>query len=347
MTGVEGVLATDAARARLARFLARAMAAGSIRILEAVKLSGGSVQESWVVEVEGAGAPDARQRWVLRADAPTRLAASRSRAEEFALLRAAFAAGVLVPEPLCCCDDPAMLGRPFFVMRWVPGVADGYRVVRDVPQDRGPTLAATLGRELAKIHAIDPAAADLRFLGSPPADPARARIDLYRAWLDRFDDRHPVAEWALRWLDRAKPAPVPSVLCHGDYRTGNYLVADGGLAAILDWEFADWGDGHEDIGWFCSKSWRFGVFAREAGGIAARAPFYRGYENASGRRIDPARVHYWEIMASLKWLLLALQQRDRFLKGGEQSLDLALTGRRPAECEYEILRLIDEREREV
>ncbi len=158
MTGIEGVLATDAARARLARFLARAMAAGSVRILEAVKLSGGSVQESWVVEVEGAGAPDARQRWVLRADSPTRLAASRGRAEEFALLRAAFAAGVLVPEPLCCCDDPAVLGRPFFVMRWAPGVADGHRIVRDIPEDRRAALAETLGRELVKIHAL--AAAD-------------------------------------------------------------------------------------------------------------------------------------------------------------------------------------------
>lgn len=49
-------------------------------------------------------------------------------------------------------------------------------------------------------------------------------------------------------------------------------------------------------------------------------------------------------MAALRWLLIALRQRDRFLVQGERSLDLALTGRRPAECEWEILRLLDEAE---
>ena len=59
----------------------------------------------------------------------------------------------------------------------------------------------------------------------------------------------------------------------------------------------------------------------------------------SGKPIDPRRVHYWEVMAALRWLVIALKQRDRFTKQGERSLDLALTGRRPAECELEILAL--------
>jgi hypothetical protein len=42
-------------------------------------------------------------------------------------------------------------------------------------------------------------------------------------------------------------------------------------------------------------------------------------------------------MAALRWLVIALQQRDRYMKYGERSLDLALTGRRVAECEHEIL----------
>jgi hypothetical protein len=46
-------------------------------------------------------------------------------------------------------------------------------------------------------------------------------------------------------------------------------------------------------------------------------------------------------MAALRWLVIALRQRDRFLAQGERSLDLALTGRRPAECEFEILRLTE------
>jgi aminoglycoside phosphotransferase (APT) family kinase protein len=167
------------------------------------------------------------------------------------------------------------------------------------------------------------------------------RLALYRRWLDDFDDPHPAAEWGLRWLELEKPAATEIVLLHGDFRTGNYLIDGDRLAAILDWEFASLGDPHEDIGWFCCKSWRFGALDREAGGLVPRATFYRAYEEHSGRSLDPRHLHYWEVMASLRWLILALQQRDRFLRGGERSLALALTGRRPAECEFELLRLIE------
>jgi hypothetical protein len=78
----------------------------------------------------------------------------------------------------------------------------------------------------------------------------------------------------------------------------------------------------------------------EAGGIAPRADFYRGYEAASGRRIDPDAVHYWEVMAHLRWAVIALQQMDRHLRGGEQSLELALTGRVLPELERTIIELV-------
>ncbi|MGE5203388.1 MAG: phosphotransferase family protein [Acidobacteriota bacterium] len=331
--------------AGLGSFLAQASGAREAQILEARRLTGGSVQECWSLEVEMAGGALAgRSSLVLRSDAPTALAASRSRAEEFAVLRAAFAAGVRVPEPLYRCADRDIIGRPFFIMRWVGGTASGATLARAAEWEaRRPRLLTDLGQQLARIHALR-VGAELSFLGAPPADPAAARIARYRNWLDRFDDPHPVAELALRWLDCERPAPAPAVLCHGDFRTGNFLAGESGVCAILDWEFADWGDAHEDIGWFCSKSWRFGAFEREAGGLGPRHAFYRAYEAAGGCCIDPARVHYWEVAASLRWLLLALQQRDRFLRGGERSLDLALTGRRPAECEFEILRLLDFRE---
>jgi hypothetical protein len=113
------------------------------------------------------------------------------------------------------------------------------------------------------------------------------------------------------------------------------------LTAILDWEFAGWGDPHEDIGWFCCKSWRFARLDREAGGIADRTPFYRGYQSESGVSIDPQRVRFWEILASVRWAIIALQQSHRLMFGGERGLDLALTGRRATECELEILMQLD------
>ena len=43
----------------------------------------------------------------------------------------------------------------------------------------------------------------------------------------------------------------------------------------------------------------------------------------------------------MRWAIIALQQTDRHMLGGERSLDLALTGRRATECELEILMLLD------
>jgi hypothetical protein len=116
------------------------------------------------------------------------------------------------------------------------------------------------------------------------------------------------------------------------------------LTGILDWEFAGWGDPDEDIGWFCCKGWRFARLDREAGGIADRAPFYAGYESAAGRRLDPERVRFWEVFANLRWAVIALQQSDRYLHGGERdlsTLSTAIIGRRAGECELELLMLLD------
>jgi aminoglycoside phosphotransferase (APT) family kinase protein len=150
-----------------------------------------------------------------------------------------------------------------------------------------------------------------------------------------------VLEWGIRWLETHIPPPTDPVLCHHDFRTGNYMLDGAELTGILDWEFSGWGDPHEDIGWFCSKGWRFARLDREAGGIADRSYFYRGYESKSGRPIDPQRVFFWEVLASVRWAIIALQQSDRYMIAGERNLDLALTGRRATECELEILMLLD------
>ncbi len=148
-------------------------------------------------------------------------------------------------------------------------------------------------------------------------------------------------EWAARWLETHLPEPAAPVLCHRDFRTGNYMLDGTELTGILDWEFAGWGDPDEDIGWFCCKGWRFARLDREAGGIAARAAFYRAYEAASGRRLDPDRVRFWEVLANVRWAVIALQQSDRYLLGGARDLSTAIIGRRATECELELLMLLD------
>ena len=179
------------------------------------------------------------------------------------------------------------------------------------------------------------------FLPSPNESSAEAQIAGFRAYLDHHPQPRPVLEWAIRWLAAHVPPPLAPVLCHRDFRTGNYMVDGTRLTGILDWEFAGWGDPDEDIGWFCCKGWRFARLDREAGGIAERAQFYPGYESAAGRRLDPDRIRFWEIFANVRWAIIALQQSDRYLIGGARDLSTAVIGRRAGECELELLMLLD------
>ena len=330
-------------RTGLARFLANASRAGAVEITGLTPLRGGAIQENWAVDAHfTAGMLMGDQRLVLRTAAPTGVPASLDRLQEFAVLKAAFGAGVTVPEPLFASDDPVIFGKPFFIMRRVEGTAAAHRITRDPALDPAlPTIAERLGRELAWIHSIRPPRGDLAFLAPYEEVGPAHQIRGFRTYLDNHAAPRPVLEWGIRWLETHIPPPTDPVLCHHDFRTGNYMLNGTALTGILDWEFSGWGDPHEDIGWFCSKGWRFARLDREAGGIAGRAPFYRGYESESGRSLDPRRVFFWEVLASIRWAVIALQQSDRYIIGGERNLDLALTGRRATECELEILMLLD------
>ncbi|WP_289014427.1 phosphotransferase family protein, partial [uncultured Methylobacterium sp.] len=199
-------------------------------------------------------------------------------------------------------------------------------------------LAERLGRELALVHGIRPPQEALAFLEQPDPHPALAAIRGLRAKLDALNAARPSLEWGLRWAERHAPEPLPPVLVHGDFRTGNYMVDSEGLTAILDWEFSGWGDPLSDLGWFCAACWRFGQTEKEAGGIAPRAAFYRGYEAQIGRPIDDAAVRYWEVVAHLRWAVIALEQAYRHISGAEPSLELALTGRLVPDLERAVLR---------
>lgn len=324
----------------LADFIARAAGAERVRVEVIARLGGGAIQENWAIDlaIEG-GAKAGTHACVLRSDAVSGIAESWPRAQEFALIRAAYEAGVTVPEPLFVEPEGRVIGRPFYVMRRATGTAQGRRVLRDLEPEAGDALAHRLGIELAKLHAIRPANAPaaLAFLPAAGADLIARRAAHYRAALDALPEPQPVLEWAInRMEDLASPVEVIA-LCHRDFRTGNYMVDGDRLTAILDFEFSAWSDPYEDLGWFCARCWRFGANDREAGGIGTREAFYAGYAEESGRPVDEARARYWEAVAPIRWGIIALQQGERHASGAEPSLDLALTALRAIECEYDLL----------
>lgn len=327
-------------RRALEPYLVAQTAAAELRVTALERLSGGAIQENWLLQVEvPAGRWAGTQRWVLRTDSPSAVDVSMSRADEYAVLKAVHQAGVNVPEPLWLCQDRAVIGRDFFIMKAISGTAAGHRLVRDnalVP--RRAELCRELGRNLAHLHLIRPDTG-LDFLPWPVPDPAEASIDQYLVMLDELEGAFPAIEWGLRWLQIHKPEPCGSCLIHRDFRTGNFMVDGGSVAGILDWEFTGWGDWREDIGWFTARCWRFGNTAQEAGGIGPLEDFLAGYAEIRSCALSAEDLRYWQLMAHVRWSIVALQQAERHLSGRQRSLELALTGRLIPELTYEILKL--------
>ena len=200
-----------------------------------------------------------------------------------------------------------------------------------------PALVAQLGRELAKLHRITPPHPGLGFLDSAPSDLPAARIGCFRRRLDAIGDPQPVLEWTMRQLERSAPEGAGTVLCHGALHAGSCLVDDRGVLAILDWEGSRWGDPYEDIGEFCAECRRYASTHPEGGGGAPRTGFLDGYRDISGPDIDEDLVRYWEVMATLGRAVAALEHGHRFVAGGDRSVEFALTCRRVAEMEIDLL----------
>ena len=326
----------------LAEFIRRQTRAGTVDVLEFTRLSGGAIQDNFALSVRlSGGSHPGRLDVVVRSDAPSRIAASLTRAQEFKVLGVAHRAGVTVPRPLWLCEDESVTGGVFCVMARVAGSASPRRLLRGALDDaRARALTRQLGVELARLHRVTPPVAELDFLPVPAGNPALARVRAYRAALEDIPEPHPVLEWALDWLRDNAPGRSEVALCHCDFRTGNYMVDDGRLTAVLDWEFAAWSDPYEDLGWICCKSWRFGVDEREAGGLGDKADLFDGYSGETGRAVDHGLVLYWEVMGFVRWAVIALQQAQRHLSGEQPSLELALTGRMVPEMEFDLLNQI-------
>ena len=324
---------------RLEEWARTALGATRVEIARAERLNGGAVQQNWRIDalVEG-GEHAGAQRWALRTDAEASLTVSLDRTAEFGVVRAAHAAGVLVAEPIARCEDRDIIGAQFILQEYMVGEGQARRLTRDPDVGAwGPVVAYELGRELAKIHRIRSDRADLGFLPQPLLSPAKSEVARLRGALDKAAEARPALEYALTWLHDNDPGSDRLTLVHGDYRTGNYLVADGHLSAVLDWEFAHWGDPHEDIGWFSAKCWRFSGRHLAAGGIAPLRDFLEGYRSAAQHEIDESQLGYWQVLAAAKWAAIAVLQGDRYRIGGENSIELALTGLMVSELELEAL----------
>jgi len=332
---------------QLARFIAseEGVAPGAVAVSGLRRLAGGASRLLWSVDVElsNGGSSPRRLELVLRQDPPGRIAAGGMELE-FHLLRAARGRGVAVPEVFWCSPDGAVLGSPFFAMQRLDGEAIPRRLLRDDAYAKTrEVMTAELGRHIAQIHQIDPAAPELiDRLPRPPqgVSPAIVEVDRivngYRAFAV---EPHPVLDLAERWLRARAPEPPELRLVHGDFRVGNVLFDEQGTQAVLDWELSHVGDPIEDLGWLCVKAWRFGSDL-PVGGVGTREELIAAYESAGGSSVDPEALRFWEVAGNFKLALVFITQARAYLDGAHKTVELASLGRRTAEAEQELLELI-------
>lgn len=284
--------------------------------------------ESWSFDWSGEG-------YVLRRAPSAEYMADRpfGHGDEAALVRAAFGAGVKAPEVVGVLAAEDGLGTGY-VMRRVAGEASPARILADPPA----SLLADLGRELARIHAVPLA----QVPGAIPVmDTADALAGLRSRFLAYGGDR-PAIALAIRWCEDHLPAPASPVLVHGDYRMGNVMVDGDGLAAVLDWELAHRGDAHEDLAFGCMSVWRFGQLERPAFGLGSLADYFAAYEAAGGVTVDPGRFRFWLVYRTLWWALGCLQMGQAWRSGADRTVERVVVGRRTAEQELDLVRLLEE-----
>ena len=291
-------------------------------ISEPVMLAGGASKEAWAVDAGG------EKLLVRRAAGGVIHKHTLSLADEFAVIEAAYEAGVKVPRPIRYIED--LDGREAFVMERIHGETYGRRIVKMDPVP--PALSLQLAEELAKIHAIP--RERLPFL-------RETSMDRLVEELDETGEQRPAIELGLWWLRENRPPPREPVVVHGDYRIGNVAVDEHGLVGVLDWEFAHLDDPARDLAFGLVRAWRFGNDHLRHGGIAEVGPYLERYNELTGRDITPAELDYWELAGNIAWAIGCVTQSRRHLTGQERSVELAILGRLGSEVEYEICHLLE------
>jgi aminoglycoside phosphotransferase (APT) family kinase protein len=296
-----------------------------VEISEPVLLAGGASKEAWSVDADG------ERLLVRRAAAGVIHRHTLSLEHEYAVLQAAYEAGVKVPKPFGYIADLAR--REAFVMERLEGETIGRRIVRrEELAGARAALPVEMAEQIAMIHAIP--ASRLPFL-------AAAKLERMVDELDQVGEPHPAIELGLWWLRKHRPAEREPVVVHGDYRIGNLVVREDGLAGVLDWEFAHLDDPVRDLAFSLVRAWRFGVPEKRLGGVGPVEPYLERYNELTGREVTRAELDYWELAGNVGWAIGCLTQMQRHLSGLDRSVELAILGRLGAEVEYEIVNLLE------
>lgn len=233
----------------------------------------------------------------------------------------------LAPRPHVICEDPSVMGAPFYVMERRRGLVVRHTepaIIDGRPANRR-RLSAALVDALSDLHALDASAPEIARLGKPAGFLERQ----VRGWRQRWEaaqtDALPEMDLVGEWLARHLPADArrPSVL-HGDYKLDNVMVdaADPGrLVAVFDWEMCALGDPLVDLGILLAY-WRGDIVhgAQDSLAVVTDRPGWFTREEivaryAARHPVDARRLTYCETFALFKVAVVIQQIVARFVRG--------------------------------
>jgi len=309
------------------------------------RLSGGAINQNFLVELsdhEGA-----LLKWVLRRGQSLPIPGSLDRASEYAMVTHADAIGMTVAKPVALVNQPQASASIF---QWCEGQTEGRTLLGQLASgspDAIRGLAQSLGAELGRLHGQASATQAEKVLagvlGKRPGCGFSASIDLLTKSFARVKApkrylteafQHCVRESEQVFKARGN-ASEPACVSHNDFRLGNLMIEPKTtrLTAVLDWEFAAWGDPLADIGWLTAPCWRFGGKSAVAG-FGEIDDLLAGYASASEDSAHHQQLtervarelHFWQRYAHLRWAIIAAQQGERAVSGDSEALELLLTG---------------------
>lgn len=321
--------------ARLANALAGRVP-GSDLPLRIEQFGGGHANLTYLLRF-GAGAGEIQ--YVLRRPPLGPVApGSHDMVREYRALSVLWMGFPLAPRAHYLCEDPLVIGAPFFVMERREGV-----VVRGgIPprfgggQDRvaNRKLSEVVVDVLADFHAVDPRPLGLDAMGRPEGFLERQ----VKGWAGRFERAKtgddPIADEVARWLERELPAsPSPTPL-HNDWRLDNMAVSPddpGRCVAVFDWDMFTIGDPLADLGTVLAVWADPGEAATgptpmptQCPGFLSRAAAAERYGERSGR--DLSTLPFYLVFGTFKMAVVLQQIYFRFARGQTQDGRFASLG---------------------
>ena len=273
-------------------------------------------------------------RWVLRRPPAVKNDPSASDTRrEWRILRALDGTAVPHPTPRLLCEDPGVLGAPFFLMDVVEGFTPGFELPEPFSSD--PALRHDLAMAYvdgcAELCLLDWRAGGLDGLGRPDGFLER-QVPRWLAQLDRYRARAlPELDFVAGWLEANRPPMSPAGLIHGDYSPFNVMVAadpPARLAAIIDWDTGTIGDPLLDIGHLLARWTEPGeepVINEQAGGTGgypSRAEMAARYAERTGR--DLTGLAFYEVLALFKLAVILEGTYSRQHAAGVPEADNAM-----------------------